>query len=114
MLYCVCSLPALLSISQYDTRRRQLFCLGHSNAAFFAQIIALVFHFGWSFLLIVYLRGGVYGAAAALSITYTTAFIVQECYVFYYKWSFFKDYHENLLQKESFTQWKRFFKLAVP
>ena len=88
--------------------------MGESNAALYAQIIALIFHFGDSYFLIVYMRGGVYGAAGALSITYTTAFLLQEFYVFHYKWNLFKDYSENLFHKESFTQWKRFFKLAVP
>lgn len=64
--------------------------------------------------MIVRLQWGVYGAAIAMSISHGTAYFIQEYYVKYLKWDFFKDYTADLFIKESFEGWGEFIKLAIP
>jgi len=59
---------------------------------------------------------GVLGAAIALNITFCSNFIVQEFYVRFIDWVFFKDFIQPLFHRSSFD-WqgaKEFLKLAVP
>lgn len=49
-----------------------------------------------------------------MCLSYSVAYIVQEVYVLYIKWNYFKDYSANLWAKESFQEWGKFIKLAIP
>jgi MATE family multidrug resistance protein len=78
--------------------------------------VTTVLHMGWGYLFIIYLDMGVLGAAIALNITFCLNFAVQEFYIRFIDWSFFREYVTPLFQRSTLN-WigtKEFLKLAVP
>ena len=59
---------------------------------------------------------GTFGAAIALNITYCMTFLIQECYIHFVDWPFFKDFIQPFWTRDSFTcsGTKEFLKLGVP
>ena len=75
-----------------------------------------VLHLGWGYLFIIYLDMGVLGAAIALNITFCVNFLVQEFFIRFIDWPFFKDFITPFFQRSTLN-WigtKEFLKLAVP
>ena len=73
-------------------------------------------HIGIGYLFIIYLDLGVFGAASALNLTFCTNFFVQEFYIRFIDWAFFRNFIQPLFHRSSFN-WKgtvEFLKLAVP
>lgn len=108
------ALPGLLAISMYDVRRRFLQSIQHGSVSTLAQAIAWVLHIFWSYYLIIKLQWNEFGAAIAISITYFTAYALQEYYVLFLRRSVFEKYSAPLWHSDSFTGWGDYFKLALP
>lgn len=71
-------------------------------------------HIFWSYYLVISLGWGEMGAGIALSITYGTAFLYQELYVSVWKRNFFQKFRAPLFGKQSFEDWGKLIKLAIP
>jgi MATE family multidrug resistance protein len=85
-----------------------------SSVPTYIQAVTCVIHTGWCYLFIVSMDLGVPGAALALNFTYISNYVIQELYVNVLRKDTFADYTAPLFGEESFLDWSRYIKLAVP